>query len=139
MEYNDKKDFEGKTYTGMQIGNGHLWDYTDCKVREWKTTPYTWKFSLNAIKKRLGGWKDKRFWKANNNRKITKNEAPLGSKYKWLHIGIQDVVKTEPDAYEMIWNTEKYKLDPINNWQKKEISRMLIEETERYINKYCRV
>src|SRR2546430_8762847 len=52
--YNKYKEFEGKQYTGMQIGRSHKWNYDKGEWIETKITPDLWEL-FYAVKKRRAG------------------------------------------------------------------------------------
>lgn len=136
MGFNDTKRYGAEKYTGMTVGDGHHWEYTNCEVKENKITPSEWDFELTSIKRRKGGWKEGRYWTAKPNRQITDREAPLGAKYRWLHFGIQDVEKIEADAYTMVFKTTKLKMEPSNRQQKDQMAVRLTELVDSAINAY---
>jgi hypothetical protein len=43
--YNRFKTFNGKLYTGVQIGRGHHWNYDKGDWKETKSTPDLWEVS----------------------------------------------------------------------------------------------
>ncbi len=97
MEYDDLKEYEGRTYTGMQIGGRHTWHYTDAVWRERKVTPDRWDFTLTSVKKRA-------------------QPAPPGSgappltEYHWCVLAHQWVRKIDEDSYHTFMAGVKYKL-----------------------------
>ena len=52
MAYDDVKEFEGETYSGMAVGGRHVWHYTDAVWREEKGAPDRWDFTLTSVKRR---------------------------------------------------------------------------------------
>ena len=43
--YNEYKDFEGKKYTGMRVGETHQWYYDKGEWKEKKIAPDKWEFT----------------------------------------------------------------------------------------------
>jgi hypothetical protein len=52
--YNKFKEFNGKLYTGVQIGRGHHWNYDKGDWKETKITPDLWEISYAVTKRRVG-------------------------------------------------------------------------------------
>src|SRR4051812_48555517 len=52
--YNKPKDFEGRQYTGMQIGHSHKWYYDKGEWKETKITPDLWRIFYSVTKRRAG-------------------------------------------------------------------------------------
>src|SRR5579862_5727088 len=52
--YNVVKNFEGKQYTGMQIGRSHKWYYDKGEWKETKITPDLWRIFYSVTKRRAG-------------------------------------------------------------------------------------
>lgn len=48
--YNSVKAFDGKQYTGMQVGRSHKWNYDKGVWGETKATPDRWKLTYDVIK-----------------------------------------------------------------------------------------
>ncbi len=46
--YNKFKKFEGKQYTGMQVGRSHKWYYDKGEWKEKKITPDLWEISYSV-------------------------------------------------------------------------------------------
>src|SRR2546426_5773031 len=55
MAYDDLKEFDGETYTGVAVGGEHTWLYPNGLWRGTKGAPPPWGFSFPTIKKRGGG------------------------------------------------------------------------------------
>src|SRR5260221_1145544 len=51
--YNKFKEFNGKLYTGVQIGRGHHWNYDKGDWKETKITPDLWAISYAVTKRRV--------------------------------------------------------------------------------------
>lgn len=47
-------NFNGKLYTGIQIGRGHHWNYDKGDWKETKITPDLWEISYAVTKRRVG-------------------------------------------------------------------------------------
>ena len=95
--YEQPKQFNGKTYIGMKVGNVHNWDYQDATWRERKVSPEQWTFKYNAIKKR----------------KVDAPEhsgAPVNTQYHWLIIAEQKVNKLNANQYNTNMQGIKLKL-----------------------------
>src|SRR5882757_136524 len=52
--FNKFKSFNGKLYTGVQIGRGHHWNYDKGDWKETKITPDLWEVSYKVTKRRVG-------------------------------------------------------------------------------------
>jgi hypothetical protein len=52
--YNKFKTFQGKEYTGMQVGRSHKWNYDAGVWKETKITPDLWTISYAVTKRRAG-------------------------------------------------------------------------------------
>lgn len=97
MAYDDLKEFDGETYSGMAVGGRHLWHYTDALWREEKVAPDRWDFSLTSVKRRDA-------------------PAPQGSgappltEYHWYLLAHQWVRKIDADSYHTFMSGVKYKL-----------------------------
>ncbi len=97
MSFNDIKTFNGKAYSGMCVGNSHLWNYTNGVWEETKIAPDQWRFLFTSIK----------------SRKVAAPEnsgAPLNTSYHWGIIADQVVTKTSRDDYQTAMAGLKYKL-----------------------------
>jgi hypothetical protein len=51
--YNEYKEFEGKQYTGMNVGKGHKWYYDRGEWKEKKITPDKWELLSMSIREDL--------------------------------------------------------------------------------------
>ncbi len=97
MAYDDVKEFEGETYSGMAVGGRHTWHYTDAIWREEKVAPDRWDFTLTSVKRRA-------------------IPAPAGSgvppltEYHWYLLAHQWVRKIDADSYRTYMSGVKYKL-----------------------------
>src|SRR5690606_30324917 len=52
--YDKFKEYDGKVYSGMQIGRSHHWKYDAGDWRETKITPDLWEISYAVTKRRKG-------------------------------------------------------------------------------------
>src|SRR5438128_584650 len=52
MAYDDLKEFEGETYTGVAVGGEHTWLYPNGLWRETKVAPDRWDFTFSSLKER---------------------------------------------------------------------------------------
>ncbi len=97
MVYDDLKEFEGETYTGMPVGGEHSWIYPNGLWREQKVGPDRWEFTFTSIKER-------------------ERSAPAGSgvppntQYHWYILAHQRVRKIDEDSYHTFMSGVKYKL-----------------------------
>ena len=97
MAYDDVKQVDGETYTGMAVGGRHVWHYTDAVWREQKVAPDRWDFTLTSVKRRDA-------------------PAPVGSgappltEYHWYLLADQWVRKIDADSYRTFMSGVKYKL-----------------------------
>src|SRR5687768_1504324 len=78
--YNRFKEFEGKQYSGMQIGRSHNWYYDKGEWKETKITPDLWEIRYSVVKRRKG--------KAPEG-----SGVPVGTGYHWFILSYQDVHK----------------------------------------------
>ena len=95
--YNTRKDFDGKTYTGMAIGRSHKWNYDKGVWRETKITPDQWELTYDVIKRRAG-------------RAPEGSGAPVGTAYHWFILSHQYVEKLDADDYRTSMIGMKFKL-----------------------------
>lgn len=99
------KEYNGKKYTGMQVGGTHKWFYNDAEWEETKTGPDEWTIKLTSIKQRkIGAPKG--------------SGVPIGTGYKWFLIGEQNVEKLDEDRYKTEFTATKYKLGHMRNYWK---------------------
>jgi hypothetical protein len=97
MAINDTKTFNGQVYTGMAVGQSHLWDYLNAVWEETKVRPDLWKIKFTSIK----------------HRHVPAPEGsgvPLGTQYHWYVMADQLVKKTTADEYTTELNGFKFKL-----------------------------
>ncbi|MBL7698205.1 MAG: hypothetical protein JNK79_08610 [Chitinophagaceae bacterium] len=95
--YNQYKFFEGKQYTGMQVGRSHSWYYDRGEWKETKITPDLWEIRYSVIKRRKG--------KAPEG-----SGVPVGTGYHWFIVAHQDVHKLNANDYTTVLTGLKYKL-----------------------------
>lgn len=95
--YNKYKTFQGKNYTGMQVGRSHKWNYYAGMWKETKITPDLWTISY-AVRKRRAG-------KAPEGSGI-----PVGTGYHWFIFAHQIVKKLNANDYTTEMTGVKYKL-----------------------------
>lgn len=97
MAYDDLKEHDGDTYTGVRVGDGHDWRYPHGRWREAKTAPDRWRVTFTADKHR-------------------QRPAPPGSgadvdtRYHWYLIAHQRVRKLDKDTYATRLEGHKFKL-----------------------------
>jgi hypothetical protein len=95
--YNKYKEYEGKQYTGMQIGRSLKWYYDKGEWRDRKITPDFWEISY-AVTKRRAGHAPKG------------SGAAVGTGYHWFIVAHQNVEKLNADDYSTSLSGFKYKL-----------------------------
>jgi hypothetical protein len=86
MAYDDLKEHDGETYTGMPVGAGHDWTYPDGRWRETKQGPDRWRFSFSSRKER-------------EDPAPPGSGAETGARYHWYMIAHQRVRKLDKDTY----------------------------------------
>jgi hypothetical protein len=84
--YDDVKQFNGKRYTGMQVGRSHKWRYDAGEWKERKVTPDRWEFRYAVVKRRAG-------------RAPEGSGAPVGTAYHWYIVADQVVTKLDANSY----------------------------------------
>lgn len=97
MAFDDVKEFNGRTYTGMPVGGHHTWSYTDAIWRERKVAPDEWEFAFKSIKRRTRS-------------APAGSGAPPGTLYHWYILADQRVRKIDEDAYTTFMSGLKYKI-----------------------------
>ena len=95
--YNQYKKFEGKQYSGMQVGRSHSWYYDKGDWKETKITPDLWEIRYAVVKRRKG--------KAPEG-----SGVPVGTGYHWYIMAHQDVHKLNANDYTTVMTGLKYKL-----------------------------
>jgi hypothetical protein len=95
--YNQHKEFEGKQYTGMQVGRSHKWYYDKGEWKETKITPDLWRIFYSVTKRRAG--------KAPED-----SGAKVGTAYHWYILAHQRVQKLNANDYSTTLMGLKYKL-----------------------------
>jgi len=95
--FNRYKEFEGKQYTGMQIGRGHKWYYDKGEWHDTKLTPDLWRISYAVTKRRAG-------------RAPEGSGAKVGTGYHWYIVAHQRVQKLNADDYSTVLTGLKFKL-----------------------------
>jgi len=95
--YNQRKDFDGKVYTGMKIGRSHKWYYDKGEWKEKKVTPDEWQFTYAVTKRRAG--------KAPEG-----SGVPVGTEYHWYIAAHQHVRKMNANDYTTAMTGVKYKI-----------------------------
>jgi hypothetical protein len=95
--YNRAKEYEGRQYTGMQIGRSHKWYYDKGEWKETKITPDLWRIFYSVVKRRAG--------------KAPKGSgAKVGTAYHWYILAHQRVQKLNANDYTTTLMGLKYKL-----------------------------
>jgi hypothetical protein len=95
--YNAIKEFEGRKYTGMKVGDSHSWYYHQGEWKETKVAPDKWRFTY-AVNKR-------RKWNAPEG-----SGAPVGTEYHWYILAHQNARKLNANEYTTSMTGMKYKL-----------------------------
>lgn len=96
--YNKFKDFEGRQYTGMQIGRSHHWDYDKGDWKETKITPDLWEVSFDVTKRRKGRGAPEG------------SGVPVGTEYHWYILANQTAKKLNANDYSTSMSGLKFKL-----------------------------
>jgi len=97
MAYDDLKEADGETYTGMRLGGRHTWSYTNAVWRERKLTPEEWEFCFTSTKRRIRS-------------APLGSGAPLDAQYHWYLLAHQWVRKIDGDSYHTFMSGTKYKV-----------------------------
>lgn len=95
--YNEFKEFEGRKYSGMQIGRSHHWDYDAGDWKETKITPDLWEISYAVTKRRRGHAPEG-------------SGVPVGTEYHWYILAHQNVRKLNANDYTTSMTGLKFKL-----------------------------
>lgn len=91
------KTYNGKQYTGVQVGRGHKWYYDKGVWTETKITPDLWRIFYSVTKRRAG--------KAPEG-----SGAKVGTAYHWYIVAHQRVQKLNANDYSTTLMGLKYKL-----------------------------
>ncbi len=97
MGFDDIKEFNGRTYSGMPVGGQHTWNYTDAIWRERKVGPDEWEVAFKSIKRR-------------SQHAPPGSGAPPGTLYHWYILADQRVRKIDEDSYATFLSGVKYKV-----------------------------
>jgi len=97
VSYNEFKEYEGRRYTGMQIGRSHKWRYDPGEWRETKITPDLWQISYAVTKRRAG-------------RAPEGSGVPVGTEYHWYVLAHQNVAKQTANDYTTSLTGVKFKI-----------------------------
>src|SRR5712692_1526396 len=97
MAYDDLKEFEGETYTGVAVGGEHTWLYPNGLWRETKVAPGRWDFTFQSIKER-------------ERSAPPGSGVPVGTQYHWYILAHQRVRKIDADSYTTLMSGVKYKV-----------------------------
>jgi hypothetical protein len=95
--YDRPKAFEGKQYTGMQIGHSHKWYYDKGEWKETKITPDLWRIFFSVTKRRAGHAPEG-------------SGAKVGTAYHWYILAHQRVQKLNANDYSTTLMGLKYKI-----------------------------
>ena len=97
VSYSEFKEYEGRRYTGMQIGRSHKWHYDQGEWRETKITPDLWQISYAVTKRRAG-------------RAPEGSGVPVGTAYHWYVLAHQNVAKQSANDYTTSLTGIKFKI-----------------------------
>jgi hypothetical protein len=97
VSYDEFKQFEGRTYTGMKIGRSHKWYYDKGEWKEKKITPDLWQISYAVTKRRAG-------------RAPEGSGVPVGTEYHWYILAHQNVSKLNANDYTTSMSGLKFKI-----------------------------
>jgi hypothetical protein len=97
MAYDDLKEFEGETYTGVAVGGEHTWLYPNGLWKETKVAPDRWDFTFNSIKER-------------ERSAPPGSGVPVGTQYHWYILAHQRVRKLDADSYTTFMSGVKHKI-----------------------------
>jgi hypothetical protein len=95
--YDKFKNYNGKMYTGVQIGRGHHWHYDEGDWKETKITPDLWEVSYAVTKRRVGHAPEF-------------SGVPVGTEYHWYILAHQTAKKLNANDYETKMTGLKFKL-----------------------------
>ena len=95
--FNKFKNFNGKLYTGVQIGRGHHWNYDKGDWKETKITPDLWEISYAVTKRRVGHAPEY-------------SGVPAGTEYHWYILAHQSAKKLNANDYDTKMTGLKFKL-----------------------------
>jgi hypothetical protein len=95
--YDRHKFFQGRQYTGMEVGRSHKWNYDSGVWRETKITPERWELTYNVVKRRAGHAPEG-------------SGVPVGTGYHWFILSHQFVEKLNADDYTTSMVGMKFKL-----------------------------
>jgi hypothetical protein len=95
--YDRYKFYEGKQYTGMQVGRSHKWFYDKGEWKETKVRPDMWRMFYSVVKRRAG--------------KAPKGSGvPVGTGYHWYIMAHQNVTKLNANDYSTTLMGLKFKV-----------------------------
>ncbi len=97
MAFDDLKAFNGKAYSGMRVGDSHLWQYPDGTWEETKIAPDKWSFQFSSIKRRREAAPEG-------------SGVATGSEYHWYIMADQVVKKISANEYETLMTGLKVKI-----------------------------
>lgn len=97
MGYDDTKDFEGRTYSGMRVGGVHDWDYPDGRWIERKVAPDRWDVRFTSSKRR-------------RHAAPAGTGAAKGTMFHWYVQGHQRVRKVDENTYQTLMEATKWKV-----------------------------
>ena len=97
MSFNSLKNYQGKIYSGMEVGGELNWNYPNGKWSEVKVAPDRWRIKFESSKKRIVP-------------APLNSGAALRTMYNWFIIADQKVTKVDKDTYQTLLEGIKYKL-----------------------------
>ena len=95
MGFDDVKDHEGERYTGVRVGGRHDWTYPNGRWLERKVSPHMWEIRFASQKQRRHVAPDG-------------SGSEPGTKYHWLIVGHQRVVKQDANSYHTLLEGSKF-------------------------------
>ncbi len=95
--YDKLKSYNGKIYTGMQVGAIHKWNYSNGLWKEQKLTPDKWRINYSCVKERIRPAPEG-------------SGSSIGSGYHWYIIADQKAIKMDANRYQTIIDGIKFKV-----------------------------
>ena len=123
MSYNDKKQYGGRFYTGMEVNTGHRWNYMNGIWTEIKYDPENYNIEFDCQKHRIGfldrngKWQNTELWPNKPG-----SGAAVGTKYRYAILAVQEVEKISCSDYKTHMTGEKVIVDyqyPNRDWSSK--------------------
>lgn len=96
-KFDELKDFNGKIYSGMAIGQSHHWNYNNGKWFETKEAPDRWKFQYKSLKTRT-------------HLAPVNTGAEINTQYHWYILADQIATKVNTNTYKTYMKGVKFKI-----------------------------